>query len=390
MKSYPFLDLESVTAPCRDELAGAALRVIGSGRFVGGPEIETLEQSLAQLLRVPYVVALSNGSDALRLTLRAAIKLGRIKKGQGIVVPANTYIASVLSIFDASLVPIFAEPDPVTMNLSGNTLRQAIEANPDIEIGGIMPVHLYGRVAWDNRMKEIVCERGLFVVEDTAQAIGAESVATEGRYESRHAGGLGDAGCFSFYPTKNVGALGDAGAMVTHDPELAAMVRSLSNYGSSRRYHNEEFGFNCRMDPIQAAFIGVKLRHIEEENQSRRANATLYDSLITHPAIVKPLLPPSGYEKECVWHQYVLRTFRRDEFRAYLNSRGVGTDIHYPVPCHRQPFVAKEFGTLYPQGLPSLPVAEKMAGEIVSLPISSATSLGDVREISAIINSFPH
>jgi len=387
-KSYPFLDLGAVTAPYKEELIEAAARVIGSGRFIGGSEVESLERQLAEQLGVPYAIGVSNGMDALRLTLRAFVELGRLRKGQGVVVPANTFIASVLAITDASLVPVFAEPDIVTMNLSGYTLEKAIVDNPSIEIGAVMPVHLYGRVAWDWKMKEIVEERGLIVVEDTAQAIGAESMYEDGLFDSCHAGALGHAGCFSFYPTKNVGALGDAGMVVTHDAPLADMVRTLANYGSTRRYHTEYCGFNCRMDPIQAAFVAVKLRHMDEENQARRRNAEAYASAIDNPLVIHPPMPLTESERQCVWHQYVVRTIDRDGLKAYLESRGVQTDIHYPVPCHMQPAIRKAVAGLLPHGMPSLPVAEEMAKEILSLPVSSATSLSDVIEISGIINDY--
>lgn len=387
-KIYPFLQLDAVTAPYREELIDAAKRVINSGWYIGGPEVESLESELSDLLTVPFVVGVSNGLDALRLTLRSWIELHYLRKGQGVVVPANTFIASVLAIVDAGLVPVFAEPDIVTMNLSGITLGKAIADNPDIEIGAVMTVHLYGRVAWDEDMRKIIESEGLLVIEDTAQAIGARSYSVDGLFGSKNAGTLGHAGCFSFYPTKNVGALGDAGAVVTHDRKLATMVKTLANYGADRRYHNEYCGYNCRIDPLQAALIRVKLAHMEEENSARRVNADTYNQIINHPHIKLPLMPSRDCVKECVWHQYVIRSPRRNELQEYLKSNGVMTDIHYPVACSRQPCIERLTAKLFPGKQISLPVAEKMSEEVLSLPVSSATSASDVREIAEIINCF--
>ncbi len=380
---YPFLDLGKVTAPWRDELVEAAVRVIDSGRFIGGAEVEALEKSMAGLCGSGYAIGVSNGLDALRLVLRAWVQMGRLKEGDGVIVPSNTYIASVLAVIDAGLRPVFIEPDETTMNLSGRSVREGLKklGEEAANVKAIMPVHLYGRVCWDEEMADEVRRHGWLVLEDVAQAIGGRASAA-GVTGGREAGGIGHAGAFSFYPTKNVGALGDSGAVTTSDAELARVVRCLANYGSDRRYNNIYAGYNCRLDPIQAAMLGVKLRHIDEENDARRLNAETYFKEITHPDIVLPAGVADDNVRECVWHQFVVRCERRDELKAYLESRGVATDIHYAVPPHMQPALSG-YGL---QG--KLPVAERLGRQVLSLPVSSATSRDDARAISQIINEF--
>lgn len=243
-----------------------------------------------------------------------------------------------------------------------------------------MPVHLYGRVCWDERLKEFVNRHQLFVIEDNAQAIGA-CAATDGLFGSRAAGALGHAGAFSFYPTKNIGAMGDAGAVVTHDADLADRVRALANYGSDRRYHNIYLGANCRLDPVQAAVLNVKLPAVESESAHRRAVAAVYDELIDNEAIIKPELTGA----DMVWHQYVVRCDRRDELQRYLAEAGVATDIHYAVPPHRQPCMS---GVDYLAIGNALAQAEQIGDTVLSLPISTCTSVDDAKAIAAIVNAF--
>lgn len=372
-KVYPFLDLATVNAPYIDEIRRTAIDVIDSGRYIGGKEVEGLEYDLCQLTGAPYAVGVSNGLDALRLILRAYIELGRLQPGDEVIVPANTYIASVLAVTDSGLKPVFVEPDPVTMNLSGEGVTAAIGTNTK----AIMPVHLYGRAAWDEKMAEVAHDNGLIVVEDNAQAIGA-SAAFPGLYGKHATGALGHAAAFSFYPTKNIGALGDAGAVTTHDKELAATVAALHNYGSDRRYHNIYAGLNCRLDPIQAAMLRVKLRHIDSETEHRRALAKIYSSHITNPKVTLPLIDKPDLS---VWHQYVVRVADRDAFREYLASHGVQTDVHYATPPHLQPCYSN-YATL------DLPITCRIASEVVSLPISACTTEADAIEIAEIINRY--
>lgn len=372
---YPFLDLTAVNAPYMDEMAAAAERVIRSGRYVGGEEVTRLEAEIGERLGAPFVVGVSNGLDALRLILRAYVETGVMKPGDEVIYPANTYIASVLAISDAGLVPVAVDVDETTMNIDTSLVEEAITERTR----GIMTVHLYGRVAWDERLVDISRRHGLKIIEDCAQAFGARTLSA-GLFASRHAGALGDAAGISFYPTKNIGAVGDAGAVVTHDENLARTVRALANYGSDRRYHNIYRGFNCRLDPIQAVMLRVKLPRIDDENADRFARALAYQRTITNPAVTLPYI--SREINDNVWHQYVIRVPAglRDSFRQQLEGKGVGTDIHYAVPPHLQPCY-----TDMKHGL--LPVTERLAAEVVSLPIAGALSVADTAEIGRIINA---
>lgn len=372
---YPFLDLTAVNAPYMDEMAAAAERVIRSGRYVGGEEVARLEAEIGERLGAPFVVGVSNGLDALRLILRAYVETGIMKSGDEVIYPANTYIASVLAISDAGLVPVAVDVDETTMNIDTSLIEEAITERTR----GIMTVHLYGRVAWDERLVDISRRHNLKIIEDCAQAFGARTLSA-GLFASRHAGALSDAAGISFYPTKNIGAVGDAGAVVTHDENLARTVRALANYGSDRRYHNIYRGFNCRLDPIQAAMLRVKLPRIDDENADRFARALAYQRTITNPAVTLPYI--SREINDNVWHQYVVRVSAglRDSFRQQLEEKGVGTDIHYAVPPHLQPCYAD-----MKHGL--LPVTERLAAEVVSLPIAGALSVADTAEIGRIINA---
>lgn len=372
---YPFLDLATVNAPYMDDMVAAAERVIRSGRYVGGEEVARLEAEIGERLAAPHVVGVSNGLDALRLILRAYVEMGVMKTGDEVIYPANTYIASVLAISDAGLVPVAVDIDEQTMNIDTSLIGQALTERTR----AIMTVHLYGRVAWDERLVETARRHNLKVIEDCAQSFGARTLSP-GLYGSHHAGALGDAAGISFYPTKNIGAVGDAGAVVTHDLELARAVRALANYGSDRRYHNIYCGFNCRLDPIQAAMLRVKLPHIDDENADRFARALAYQRTISHPSVTLPYI--SRELNDNVWHQYVVRVpaGSRDSFRRQLEERGVGTDIHYAVPPHLQPcYSAMAHGPLH--------VTERLAHEVVSLPIAAGISVADAAEIGRIINT---
>lgn len=361
-----FVDLRAASRPLREELLKACARVIDSGRFLHGPETQALERELAASCGASHAVAVSNGLDALRLTLRAWIKMGLAKPGDEVIVAANTYVASVLAITDAGLTPVLVEPDPATFNLDPERIEEAISPRTRV----IMEVHLYGLPCAHGRIAEIAGRHGLLTIEDNAQAIGAS--------ESGHVtGSLGDAAAFSFYPTKNIGALGDAGAVTTSCKELADTVRALANYGSDRRYHNIYEGFNCRMDEMQAAMLRVKLRHLEEESLRRDAAARAYSSGISREDVVTPAVP-TGMRH--VWHQYVVRVNERDRFRSYLEAHGVPTDIHYAVPPHLQPCYRGRFPGRFP-------VTERLADEVVSLPIAGV-SPDTAREIADIINNF--
>lgn len=370
---YPFLDLAMVNAPYMEMMEDAVIRVVRSGRYVGGEECRRFEMQLASLCGSRCAVGVSNGLDALRLILRAMVIRGDLHVGDQVIVPANTYVASVLAITDAGLVPVLAEPSEQTLNLDTSRLEEYLTPRSR----AVMPVHLYGRVCWDAGLKDFAERHGLIVIEDNAQAIGARAL-TDGFSGSRAAGALGHAGAFSFYPTKNIGALGDAGAVVTDDEDLASVVGALANYGSDRRYHNVFQGYNCRLDPVQAAVLNVKLPHVAEENDLRRTIAAVYDEMIDNRLIRKPVFSDDG---TMVWHQYVVMTPQRERFRQYLQENGVQSDVHYAVPPHMQPcFAGLEHGRL--------PVTQMIANQVVSLPVTRCTSVSDARDIARIINSF--
>ncbi|MCD8394985.1 MAG: DegT/DnrJ/EryC1/StrS family aminotransferase [Bacteroidales bacterium] len=369
---YPFLDLATVNAPYMDELQEATRRVVASGWYVGGQECQAFEEKMATLAQTTHCVGVSNGLDALRLIFRAFIEQGRLKPGDKVLVPANTYIASVLAVTDAGLEPVFIEPRLDTLNIDP---ERVLEAAGDPEVCGLLVVHLYGRVAWDERYNALADR--LVIVEDVAQAIGAVS-RVAGINGTHAAGSLGHAAGFSFYPTKNIGALGDAGCVTTNEAELARTVRALANYGSFQRYHNEYQGYNCRLDPIQAACINVKLPHTATENALRRDLARVYDKEINHPAVVKPLFVDSD---EMVWHQYVILSPERDRLRQYLTDHGVGSDINYPTPPHHQSCYQRY------ASLP-LPIADQIAAQCLSLPITRCTTPADALAISHLLSSF--
>lgn len=373
MKQYTFLDLGEVNREYASAIKEAVCRVVDSGRYIGGSEVEHLESTLAGICQAKAAIGVSNGLDALRLIFRAYIEMGTMAPGDEVIVPADTYIASVLAVTDNGLVPVFVEPDLATYNLDTNLLEQAITPRTR----AIMPVHLYGRVCWDEKLVEVARKYNLKIVEDNAQAIGATALV-DGMYGTRITGGLGDAAGISFYPTKNVGALGDAGAVVTQDEHLAQMIRSLRNYGSSVQYQNDYAGLNCRLDPMQAAILNVKLPYLERENAHRQQLADIYEAEINNDLVVKPLRRVAN---EQVWHQYVVRVENREAFRSYLAEHGVETGIHYPIAPHRQPCYAQY------AHLP-LPIAEKIAAQVVSLPITRCTSPTAAAEIAAIINGY--
>lgn len=366
---YPFLDLGKVNSAYIDDLKQAADRVLDSGRYIGGAECEEFEKELAAFTGTPYAVGVSNGLDALRLILKAYIALGRLAQDDEVIVPANTYIATVLAITDAGLKPIFVDADFSTLNIDTSLIEKSL--TPATK--AIMTVHLYGRPAFDKTMSDLAAKHNLIIIEDNAQAIGAE-------VDGIKTGALGDAAAFSFYPTKNVGAIGDAGAVTTYDKSLADAVRALANYGSDTRYHNIYQGYNCRLDPIQAAFLRVKLSKTDLETMHRRRLAAIYDNRINNPLIIKPL---RDNPDNCVWHQYVVRAENREHFRTYLAANGIGSDIHYAVPPYLQPCYS-QYSDLH------MPATERISATVLSLPISSCTSENDAAEIADIINSYTY
>ncbi|MBR5674564.1 MAG: DegT/DnrJ/EryC1/StrS family aminotransferase [Muribaculaceae bacterium] len=373
MKEYPFLDLALSNEPLIDELKAAACNVIESGRYLHGTQTKLLEEEIAQLCQARHCVGVSNGLDALRLILRAYKEMGIMHDGDEVIVPANTYVASVLAISDNGLRPVLCDIREDTMNMDSRLLDGLITDRTR----AIMPVHLYGTPCWDNELMRVAREHDLRIIEDNAQAIGAVS-DTAGLNGTFVTGGLGDAAGISFYPTKNLGALGDGGAVVTNDDMLAATVRALANYGSDRRYHNIYMGYNCRLDEIQAAMLRVKLPYLEKENITRNAVAQAYHDSINNPLVKVPCI---FKDIKQTWHQYVVRVEGRDSFRAFLDEHGIGTDIHYAVPPHKQPcYMGLEHAPL--------PVTERLADEIVSLPVAHPITPDDARAIAEVINRY--
>ncbi len=370
---YPFLQLSDSNAPYRDELVEATRRVIDSGCYIGGSEVKSLEVELATLCHTPHAICVSNGLDALRLILRAYILLGKLQRGDEVIIPDMTFVATALAVVDCGLVPVPVDASPSTINIDTELIESAITERTRV----IIPVHLYGRICCDETLLRLSRKYNLLIIEDAAQAIGAESLIP-GLFGTKQAGSLGHAAAFSFYPTKNIGALGDAGAIVTHDEELAEIIRTLANYGYRGSYNSIYQGFNCRMDAIQAAMLRVKLPHTREENDFRRAQATEYDRLICNTEIIKPLAP-QGYEH--IYYQYAILVNQRDKFRQHLLKRGIETAVHYPLPIHSQPCFP-ELNNL------NMPVADMIARNVVSLPIARTTPLSSIKHIADAINEF--
>ncbi len=389
----PFLDLKALDTPYRDELKAAVCAVIDSGRYIGGVEVENFEHTLATAIGTQYAVGVSNGLDALRLSLRAAIELGYISHGDGVIVAANTYIASILAITDNDLRPVLVEPSPNTYNLDTALIDKAITkaTTCGITVSAIMPVHLYGRTCWDTALAEVVDRHHLFIIEDNAQAIGAQS-ETPGISGTYFTGGLGHVGAFSFYPTKNIGAIGDAGAIATNDERLAQTVRALANYGSDRRYHNIVCGYNCRLDTMQAAILSVRMKHLAEITERHQANARALDNALRScDTIIRPEVPT--YEPSHVWHQYVVRVKprpgdsnaaldkRRTQMRHALETiAGISTDIHYETPPHLQPCYASTLSH------DPLPQTERLAAAVFSLPIAAAIPAGSLKTLAEVLS----
>ncbi len=359
----PFLDLKLVNLPHEAAVQTAVNRVVTSGWYVMGPEVQAFERAFAQTVGTRHCIGVANGLDALTLALMA----WNFPAGSEVIVPANTYIASILSISQAGLVPILVEPDPQTYLLDTSRIEEAITSRTR----AILPVHLYGRCCLMTPIWQLAERYDLRVLEDAAQAHGA-------RYGERRAGQLGDAAAWSFYPSKNLGALGDAGAITTDDDALADRLRALRNYGSTQRYVNDCIGQNSRLDELQAAVLSVKLPSLPSENEHRRMLARYYLTNIHQPDVQ---LPPADQIDQDAWHLFVIRHPRRDNLRTWLQNHGIGTDVHYPVPPHRQRAYAS-LNTLF------FPISEQLHREVLSLPLNSAVKLTEIEQICVAINAF--
>lgn len=374
-KHYKFIDLAAASSPqLTERMVLAAERVIRSGIFLHGQYTNCFEQEIARLCQTTECVSVSNGLDAIRLIFRAYIELGRLKPGDEVIVPGNTFIASLLPLSDLGLVPVVVDPSEDDFNLSLIAAEKALTSATK----AILTVHLYGTPSWESEAARRLADRGILIIEDNAQAIGAKA-AQPGLRGTYTTGGLGHAGAISFYPTKNLGALGDGGAVVTSDHQLADMVRIIANYGSDRRYHNIIRGYNNRLDEIQAAMMLEKLPELEAVADARNATARAYCDSISHPDVKTPQIFD---DRRQVWHQFVIRSSHRDNLKTYLAENGVETDIHYLVPPHLQPCYRDNLRLYTPPV-----VTEILSNEILSLPIVNTTPQ-QAREIAAIINGF--
>ncbi len=363
----PFLSLHDVTEKYIDEIHEAALRVIDSGWYLQGEENKRFENDYARYIGTNHCVGVANGLDALIWIFRAYIELGVMKPGDEVIVPANTYIATILSITENGLVPVLVEPNIDTLEIDDSLIEERITDKTK----AICIVHLYGQCAYTNKIGELCKKYNLKLIEDNAQAHGC-------LFDGRKTGSLGDAAGHSFYPGKNLGALGDAGAVTTNDKELADIIRSLANYGSSKKYVFKYTGRNSRLDEIQAAILDVKLKHLDEDIKIRKSVAKKYIDGIRNPEITAP--------KIFDWDQHVFHLFpilceHRDELQKYLTAKGIGTNIHYPIPPHKQECY-KDWNSI------SLPVTEKIHQTELSLPMSPCLSDEQIDYVIEVINSW--
>ena len=364
----PFLSLKDVTALYEAEINEAVARVVQSGWYLQGVENEAFEKNYSQFIGTKHTIGCANGLDALNWIFRAYIEMGVMKPGDEVIVPANTYIATILAITENGLVPVLVEPRLDTLQIDDSLIEEAITPRTR----AITIVHLYGRLAWTEKIAHLCKKHNLKLIEDNAQAHGCQTP------DGRVTGSLGDAAGHSFYPGKNLGALGDGGAVTTNDSELARVVRTLANYGSSRKYVFDYTGRNSRLDEIQAAVLNVKLRHLADANNARRAIAGRYIKGIKNPLIAMPVTLPA---EQNVFHLFPVLCERRDELQAYLQENGVQTIIHYPIPPHKQ-VCYKEWNDV------SLPITEAIHARELSLPIGPAISIEDADKVVEIINNF--
>ncbi len=363
----PFLDLKEVNSKYQSQLIEAAGNVIKSGWYIGGNYLEKFESEFAQYCGAKYCVGVANGLDALILTLRAWKQLGKISYGDEVLVPANTYIASILAITENNLQPVFVEPSEITLNFPSENLEKYITPRTK----AILPVHLYGRLVEMPPILEFAMKHNLLVLEDAAQAHGA-------MLNNQKAGSWGNAAGFSFYPGKNLGALGDAGAITTNDFELFKMLKALRNYGSLEKYQNLVPGVNSRLDEIQAAMLSVKLQYLDTEIIRRQEIARTYLQGIKNELIQLPLTPLEGQH---VWHLFVIRTPYRNQLQRFLTENGIETLIHYPIPPHKQD-AYKKYSDLH------LPFTEKLHSEVLSLPIGPTMTDEQVLGVISACNAF--
>ena len=356
-----FLDLQKINAQYQDEFQQKMKLVLDKGWFILGDEVKQFEIDFAKFTNTKHCIGVGNGLDALVLIFKAYIQLGLIKKGDEVIVPANTYVASILAVLQADLVPVLVEPKLETYNINPNLILEKITSKTK----AILPVHLYGQLCEMDKIYEIAKQHNLLVVEDAAQSQGIIS-------------NVMNAQAYSFYPGKNLGALGDAGAIVTNDDEFAKVLFSLRNYGSEKKYQNEFIGVNSRLDEIQAAFLNVKLPHLNADNNKRRTIAKRYLSEIKNDKIT---LPFWDFSDNHVFHLFIILTENRDELQEYLKANEIETMIHYPIPPHKQKAFV-EWNNL------SFPITEKIHNEVLSIPVSPIMTNDEVSKVIKILNQF--
>lgn len=362
-----YLDLKAVTAMHADEINAAVQRVVDIGWYLQGGENKAFAEEYARYIGTRYCVGCGNGLDALTLILRAYKEMGRLHDGDEVIVPANTYIATILAITENNLTPVFVEPRIDTFQIDDRQIERAITSRTH----AIMIVHLYGQCAYTERIHEICLSHNLLLIEDNAQAHGC-------RYNGKHTGSLGNAAAHSFYPGKNLGALGDGGAVTTDDEELANMIGALGNYGSERKYVFKYKGRNSRLDEIQAAVLRVKLKYLDADNALRRNIAMQYIEHIDNPLLT---LPSTDYCHSSVHHIFPVLCSERERLQQHLLNQGIQTMIHYPIPPHRQQCYANI-------GLLSLPITERIHSEELSLPLNPTLQQEEIERIIEAANSF--
>ena len=367
-----FLDLKEINKQYQKELKEACSRVIDSGWYVLGNEVAEFEKEFATYCETEHCLGVANGLDALILILRAYIELGVMQKGDEVIVPSNTYIASILAISENGLTPVLVEPDVNTFNLDPKLIQRAITGKTK----AILTVHLYGQVTGMDEILTIAKTHNIKVIEDCAQAHGA--LYSSNKYKRKKVGSLGDAAGFSFYPGKNLGALGDGGAVTTNDSELANTIAALRNYGSHEKYKNLYKGINSRLDEIQAAMLRVKLNYLDNEIQTRQSVAHTYLKGISNSGIELPVVEDVNAH---VWHLFVIKTKQREKLASYLTANGVQSLIHYPIPPHQQAAYQEWNNT-------SFPISEQIHNEVISLPISVVMSKKDVDTVINVLNDF--
>lgn len=362
-----FLDLKAINDQYQDEMNDAIQNVIDSGWYIRGNAVSSFENNFANYCGTKHCVGVANGLDALILIFRALMIQGKLNEGDEVIVPANTYIASILALTENNLTPILIEPDAETFNLS----LEGVKSHLTSKTKAVLCVHLYGQLAED--VSQYCEESNLLFIEDAAQAHGSENS------QGKKAGSFGIAAGFSFYPGKNLGALGDAGAVTTNDTELANLIRQLGNYGSEQKYHNSIKGINSRLDELQAAILDVKLKYVDQEIIKRREVAAYYQEHIQNPKIQLPKWNPEV--KDHVFHLYVIRCKKRGELQQYLSDNGIQTAIHYPIPPHKQK-AYKEWNKL------SFPLTEQIHDEVLSLPLSPVMTRDEQDQVINALNSF--